>query len=467
MTREIDVQDFLSLEEALALNREQMRQLYREYINSGKGTLQRLLNVDQEYVQAKGVYVYDVKGREYLDFFGGFGALSFGHNPPQVHEALARVQEAPNLLQTSISKLTAACARNLCFLTPGDLKRSFFCNSGAEAVEAALKLARKATKRTGLLYTEGGYHGKTFGALSVTGKKKYQEPFQPLLPDTHAIPYGELDPLKKKIEEVEAAAFIIEPIQGEAGIILPREGYLKEVEALCREKGVLLIMDEIQTGLGRTGALFGCDHEGVEPDIMVLSKALGGGVMPMGVCISTDAVWKKAYGSIEDCLLHTSTFGENTLASAAALGAMEILLTGDLVKEVATKGAYFLEGLLSLKEEYPLIKEVRGRGLLIGVEFVEAKKGLMDTLSRGLVGKLSQEYLAALVVGDLLNNHRIITVYTLNNPHVMRLEPPLIVDYVELDRVLKALDETLHRNRGLFSVAFSGARSAVRSFFKD
>lgn len=467
MRTHINGEGFLSLEGALALTRDEMRQLYKEHINSGKAALQRLLNVDQEYVKAEGVYVYDAKGREYLDFFGGFGALSFGHNPPRVLEAIQKAQGAPNLLQTSINKLTAACARNLSLITPGDLSRSFFCNSGTEAVEAALKLARKSTGRTGFIYTQGAYHGKTLGALSVTGKEKYQKPFQPLIPDTHSIPYGESQALQKILQEKEAAAFILEPIQGEAGVILPPEGYLKEVEAICQERGVLLIMDEVQTGLGRTGALFGCDHEGVKPDIMVLSKALGGGVMPMGVCISTDRVWKKAYGSVEDCLLHTSTFGENNLASAAAIGAMEILLEGDLVKDVATKGAYFLEGLLSLQEEYPLIKEVRGRGLLIGLEFVEPKAGLMDTLSRGLVKKLSQEYLAALVVGDLLNNHSIITVYTLNNPNVIRLEPPLVVDYPELDQVLKALDETLHRNRGLFSVAFSGARSAVRSFFKD
>lgn len=458
--------EFLSLEKALEQNRETIRHNYKEYINSGKATLLRLLDFDKEYVRAEGMYIYDSQGEEYIDFLGGFGSLNFGHNPPSIYAALEKAKEAPNILQTSLPKLAAACAKNLSIITPGSLKRSFFCNSGAEAVEASLKLARKATGKTAIIYTDGSYHGKTLGALSVTGRKKYKEPFMPLLPDTHQIPFGDLESLKRILEEREAAAFILEPIQGEGGIILPPLGYLKQAQDLCREKGALFIVDEIQTGFGRTGALFACDHEGIEPDCMVISKSLGGGVMPIGVCISTDSAWKKAYGHIDDALLHTSTFGENSLASAAAIRSMELLLEGEFVAEVAKKGDYFIARLKELQEKFPLIKEVRGRGLIIGVEFIEPKKGLLDTISMGQLSKLTKEYLASLIAGELLKNHRIITAYTLNNPNVIRLEPPLIVSYKELDRVVEALHDVLSTNKGLFPMALSGARSAVRSFFK-
>lgn len=458
--------EILSLEDALNQNRESFRSNYKEYINSGKATLLRLLDFDREYVKAEGMYIYDNQGDQYIDFLGGYGSLNFGHNPPSIYEAIERVQQIPNILQVSISKVTAACAKNLSIITPGSLRKCFFCNSGTEAVEASLKLARKATKKTAILYTEGAFHGKTLGSLSVTGKKKYKKPFEPLLPDTHQIPYGDIGALERILEEREAAAFIVEPIQGEAGVILPPSGYLKRVQDLCREKDVLLIMDEIQTGFGRTGALFACNHEGIEPDSMVLSKSLGGGVIPVGVCITTDSVYKRAYGSIDDCLLHTSTFGENTLASAAAIGAMELLLEGDLVSEVGKKGDYFLKRLKELQEEYPLIKEVRGRGLMMGVEFMEAKKGFLDTISFGQLNKLSNEHLASLIAGELLRRHRVITAYTLNNPNVIRLAPPLIVSYDELDRVVEAFNDVLSNIKGLFPAAFSGARSAVRSFFK-
>lgn len=458
---------FLSIEDALNQKRDRIRSDYKEYVNSGKATLLRLLNFDQEYVSAKGMYVYDSKGREYLDFLGGYGSLNFGHNPPSIYKAMERVRELPNILQASIPKITAACARNLETITPGALKRSFFCNSGTEAVEASLKLSRKATGERGIIYTEGSYHGKTFGALSVTGRKKYREPFQPLLSDTHQIPYGDIEALKRILEEREAAAFILEPIQGEGGIILPPSGYLHEAMTLCRERGVLLILDEIQTGFGRTGTLFACEQEEVEPDIMVLSKSLGGGVMPIGVCITTDSIWKRAYGHVDDALLHTSTFGENTLASAAAIAAMELLLERDFIKEVEKKGEYFIEKLKELQREYPLVKEVRGRGLMIGIEFIEPKKGLLDTISRGQISKLSYAYLASLMAGELFKKHRIITAYTLNNPNVIRLAPPLIVTYEELDRVVEAFHDVFSYNRGLHSIAISGARTAVRSFFKD
>ncbi|MBC7325332.1 MAG: aspartate aminotransferase family protein, partial [Moorella sp. (in: Bacteria)] len=231
----------------------------------------------------------------------------------------------PNLIQSSLGVLAAALAHNLAKITPGDLQRSFFCNSGCEAVEGALKLARAATGRKEIIYCHNSFHGKSFGALSVTGREKYQKPFEPLLPGCAAVPFGDAEALAYELKKERAAAFIVEPIQGEGGINVPPPGYLAQARRLCSQHGTLLIIDEIQTGFGRTGAMFACEEEGAVPDILCLAKSLGGGIMPVGAYITTDEIWKKAYGSMEKALLHTSTFGGNNWAAAAALAALQVI----------------------------------------------------------------------------------------------------------------------------------------------
>ena len=464
--KRIDADQLLNLDQALKRSREEMRKDYRQYVNSGLATLMRLLDFDKIYVKARGVHLWDREGKKYLDFLGGYGALNLGHNHPRLYQALEQVREVPNLLQSAPNPILSTAARNLSLVAPGDLQKSFFCNSGAEAVEGALKLARIATNKPGILYTLGGFHGKSLGALSVTGKNKYQQPFRPLLPETYPIPYGQLAPLEELLEKEEIGAFILEPIQGEGGVIIPPEGYLKEVQELCRKHQVLLILDEIQTGLGRTGTLFACEREGVEPDILCLSKSLGGGMIPVGALITTDRIWKQAYGSLDNCLLHTSTFGGNSLAATAALVSIQLTVEEDLPARAEEMGSYLIERLKLLAAESELIKEVRGRGLLIGIEFEEPTSGIMEKISRGLVNELSNEYLASMVAGELLQKHRIITAYTLNNPNVIRLEPPLILEQEHLDRVLVALEDILEQNRGVWSMALSSAKTAARSFLK-
>jgi len=279
------------------------------------------------------------------------------------------------------------------------------------------------------------------------------------------VPYGELDALASELKKEETAAFILEPVQGEGGIIIPPPGYLAEVRRLCSKYGTLLIIDEIQTGLGRTGKLFACQHDGVVPDIMCLAKSLGGGIMPAGAYITTDEIWKKAYGSMDKALLHTSTFGGNTWASAAAIAALEIILEENLPGKAAETGEYLLQGLARLKEKYPLIKDVRGRGLMVGIEFNQPGN-LASKVSFGLAARLSEEYLGSLVAGELMNKHRIITAYTLNNPNVIRLEPPLSVSKDQIDIVLQALEDIFATHKGFFSAARAGAKSIIKSFIK-
>lgn len=452
----------LNLTQVLLLDRPQIRHLHKTYLNAGLVTMLGLLNFDKLFVRARGVSVWDSQGQEYLDFLGAYGALNLGHNHPAVLAALEQVRELPNLLQASLGTLTAALAHNLARITPGGLQRSFFCNSGTEAVEGALKLARTATGRTGMIYCRGSFHGKTFGALSVTGREKYQKPFTPLLPDCHAIPFGDLQALEGALQSTQAAAFIVEPIQGEGGVIVPPAGYLKKARELCAKYGTLFIADEVQTGFGRTGYMFACEAESVDPDIMCLAKSLGGGVMPIGAYITTDDIWKKAYGGMEKALLHTSTFGGNTLAAATALTTIQVIYGENLVEEAREKGAYFLAKLKELQERFPLLKEVRGRGLMIGLEFNQPC-GLVSKASLGLADKLAEEYTGSLVAGELLNNYGIITAYTLNNPNVIRLEPPLTVTRQQIDKVVAALEEILSKHRSLLSMAASGAKTFFKS----
>jgi putrescine aminotransferase len=441
----------ITLEEALALSRSESVALYKQHVNPGLCTLLGIVGFDRRFVEAHGVTVVDEHGREYLDFLGGYGALNFGHNHPEIVEAVRRVEAMPNILQAAVGALVGPLGASLASLLPGDLNKSFFCSSGAEAVEGALKMARIATGRTDFVYADGSFHGKSFGALSVTGRTKYQEPFQPLLPGCHAVPFGDIDALTRTLAEHECAAFIIEPIQGEGGIVVPPEGYLSAAADACAAAGALLILDEIQTGFGRTGTIFAAEHEDVVPSIMTTAKSLGGGVMPLGAFSTTDATWDRTYGGTEKCTLHTSTFGGNARAMAAGLKAIEILVRDGLAEAAGTKGARFKGELERIAADSHLIKEVRGRGLMIGVEFYEPH----------LVKKLSAEYLAASVGGLLLEDHGIITAYTLNNPNVIRFEPPLIVTDAQIDHVLESFEQVVNKHHGLVGVMAGLGRTMV------
>lgn len=458
--------NFMTLDKALAMDKREVRETYRRYVNPGLVDVMGLLDFDKQFVRAEGFTVWDREGKAYLDFLGGYGALNLGHNPPEVQEAVKSVMSRPNLLQASLNPLAAALAHNLAQVTPGDLDRVFFANSGAEAVEGALKLARAANPgRSKIVYCKDSFHGKTFGSLSVTGREKYQKPFQPLLPGCEAVPFGDLKTLEGKLMSKDVAAFIVEPIQGEGGVMVPPDGYLAGARQLCDRYGTLLIVDEIQTGFGRTGYLFACEHENVVPDIMCLAKSLGGGVMPIGAFVTRPQLWDRVYGGMDKFALHTSTFGGNSLAMAAGIAALNAIVEQNLAKEAREKGEYFMAKLSELRAKYNIIKEVRGRGLLIGLEFKEPVGGVLDKLTLGKVNQLAGEYFGSLVASELMNKYQIITAYTLNNPNVIRLEPPLTVSYEAIDRVIAALEEILGHS-GFTGVMLSSVRTAVATVFK-
>lgn len=390
---------------------------YRDYVNPPLARVMKLSGSPVE-VSADGASITDHNGKTYLDFAGGYGVFTLGYRHPRVVEAVRAQLDVMALSgRTMFNPLLGRLAKRLAELTPGDLKISFFANSGTEAVEGALKLARAATKRTKFVGTHGAYHGKTFGALSVSGREAFQTPFAPLLDDVRHVPFGDLDALAAAIDG--AAAVIVEPVQGEGGVNVPPEGYLRGVRALCDRSGAVMIADEVQTGLGRCGALFACDLESVVPDVMTLAKGLSGGVMPIGAYVARPAVWNAAYSKAP--LLHTSTFGGNPLACAAALAALDVLVGDDLAANARARGAELLDGARGIAAKYPdAIADVRGAGLLVGVE-------------------LRSEGYGGTIIPELLKRG-VTAAWTLNQQRVIRLEPPLIVDAKQIATALAALD---------------------------
>lgn len=408
-----------------------------DLLNPTLAKILKTFHLDKDYVSSEGSYLIDADGTRYLDFIAQYGAVPFGYNPPLVWEALDRVrkQSIPSLVQPSLPGEALRLANLLAEISPGDLCYSTFCQSGTEAVEAAIKLARSATGKLNIISTERSFHGKTMGALSATGKDLYQTPFGAPIPGFIRIPFNDASALARVLEEnSDVAAFIVEPVQGEGGIVPTRPGYLREVQELCRHYGVVFIVDEIQTGLGRTGKMFACEHEGIEPDVLLLAKAIGGGMIPLGVCLSSPRVYNDDFGS-----LHSSTFANNNLSCAVGYAVLEELMRNDcsLIDEVADKGAYLLKRSQKLAADYPdVIKEVRGLGLMVGIEFNE----LDDCGSFDMAYLTDQGGFTALIAGFLLNVYQIRLAPFLNNSMTIRLEPTLTISREEIDQVMDAIE---------------------------
>lgn len=439
-----------TVEDALRLSPEEVSLLHRQYLNPALVHALDFLGMNGQFTEAYGATLRGTDGEIFLDFKGGYGSLNTGHNHPEILKALTQVFGAPNFLQASLSRLAAVLAKNLALLAPGDLQHSFFCNSGAEAVEGALKTAVLYTKRSRVLSTHGSFHGKTLGAVSVTGNPAYRKGVGLRSPEVVHIPFNDLEALARELARVPTAAFIVEPIQGEGGIKVPSFGYLSRARELCTKHGALLIVDEVQTGFGRTGKMFACDHEGVSPDIMCVAKSLGGGVMPIGAFMTTRPIWMKCFGTMDTFALHTSTFGGNALACAAGIATLNVIQGEGLCAAAAEKGSYLLQELKGLQQRFPdVIRDVRGQGLLIGIELGHWAADLLDLV----MTKSGSQLLGCLVAGQLFSQHRILTVYTLNRPNVIRVEPPLNVTNEELAYFLRSLTAVLEAYPGFLRLA--------------
>jgi acetylornithine/succinyldiaminopimelate/putrescine aminotransferase/predicted amino acid dehydrogenase len=398
--------------------------------------------LDKRFVRGEGCELIDDKGRRYLDGMAAYGALPFGFNPPQIWNSLMQVRHSgePSFVQPSLLDAAGELAERLLAVAPANLRYVTFANSGAEAIEAAVKMCRVATGRLGILATTNSFHGKTLGALSATGNAHYQDGFGAPAGDFRHVPFGDAAALRSELEAHPDyyAAFVVEPIQGEGGVVEPPPGYLAEVRDICTRAGVLLVLDEIQTGLGRTGALFACEAEGVQPDVMTLAKALGGGLMPIGAVLSSEKAYSETFA-----LKHSSTFAANALACRAGLAALDLLTRDDgaLVRRVARNGARLKEGLLALQRRFPqLIAEVRGRGFLLGLRFA----GDRTLWPESLLGvALEQEFFTPVFASYMLNVEGVRVAPTLNGKAVLRIEPALTMTWPQCERLLSALERAL------------------------
>jgi putrescine aminotransferase len=419
----------LTLDDYHALIKETVEN-YAEYYNRGFITYRKSVTEAGQYAalewSGQGSILKDALGREYIDCLGGYGIFSAGINHPRIVNAVtAQLPRMALNSQELLEPWRGALARLVAEVTPGDLQNSFFINNGTDAIEGALKLARLYTGRSTFIAALSGFHGKSFGSLSLMGKASFRAPFQSGMADVRFVPYGDAKALETEFERLEmvgvgVAGVVLEPVQGEAGGIVPPDDYFPHVRAICDRFGALFIADEVQTGMGRTGKLWGLDHWGVVPDIMCLGKALGGGVMPLSAFVSTAKIWEVM---IPNPIIHSTTFGGNPLACAAGIAAITVTLDEDLPGQAATKGEYVLRQLHMLRARYPgVLKEATGKGLLIGMEFPTQEIGWK--VASGLFKR------GVLVAG------------TYSKAQTIRLEPALNIPQPLLEDVVSRLDDT-------------------------
>jgi ornithine--oxo-acid transaminase len=434
----------------LAARRGQGHELHARYLNPQLPRMLHAIGFDRVYERAEGAYLYDREGNRYADFLAGFGVFALGRNHPVVREALRHVLDAglADMVQFDSALLPGLLAEQLLARAPG-LDRVYFGNSGTEAVEAALKFARYATGRPRIIYCDHAYHGLTVGSLSVNGSAEFRRGFDPLLPDA-IIPFGNLDALEAELRRGDVAALIIEPIQGK-GVHVTPEGFLPAARTLLHDHGALLICDEVQTGLGRTGRFFGYQHDDVEPDIVTVAKALSGGFVPVGATLTKDWIFRKVYSSMDRVLVHDSTFGANAAAMAAGLATLAVIEDEDLISRAERNGTALLTALQGIALEYDLLAEVRGRGLMIGVEFGKPRSLRLrtgwNTLRAARHGLFAQ-----MVVVTLFQRHHILTQVAGDHMEVIKLLPPLTIGEAEVALFTEAFADVMaeaHRGTGM------------------
>jgi len=410
---------------------------FQQYVNPGIIEYRKSCSTDYTAVEWRdeGNVFFDIHGKEFIDCLGGFGIYMLGHRHPTVVKAVMdQLQHQALHSQELLDPMRGYASELLGMLSPGDLKYSFFCNSGTEANEGALKLAKlhgkrkKANHTNGIISCLGGFHGKSFGSLSITGKAAWREPFYPLAPHVRFVPYGDADALDKELKVcdtigLDISAFVAEPVQGEAGARVPPDDFFPKVREICDKWGILFIADEVQTGMGRTGTMWGVDHWDVAPDIMTMGKALGGAVIPVGCFISTPEVFEPF---MENPYLHTTTFGGNPMATSAVIGALHATIEEDIPRQAAEKGAWLMDRFEELRAKHPgLLHEVRGKGLLIGLEYSSEEAGY--AVATGLFGE------------------GVLTGGTLFSAKTFRIEPPATLTQHEMDEIVTRLDKVMGR----------------------
>ena len=440
-------------------------ELHARHMNRQLPRMLHTIGFDKIYSRAAGAYLYDDAGNEYLDMLAGFGVFALGRHHPVIRQAMHDVLDADlaDLTQFDCAPLAGLLAERLLAHAP-HLDRVYFCNSGTEAVEAALKFARYATGRKRIIYLDHAFHGLTAGSLSVNGAQEFRRGFEPLLPDTE-IPVGDLAALERELRMGDVAALLVEPIQGKGVTPMP-PGFLLAAKELVHRHHALLIADEVQTGVGRTGDFFAYEHEGVEPDLVAVAKALSGGYIPVGAMLGRDKIFDKVFSSMDRVLVHDSTFGSNAQAMAAGLATLHVMQSEDVVQNAQKIGTQLRERLSFLVDQYELLADVRGRGLMIGIEFGRPSswklRGAWTALQTARKGLFAQT-----VVHALFHQHRILTQVSGDHVEVIKLIPPLIIGEAEVDRFVSSFTAVMndaHRGAGF---TWDYGRSLMRQAIKS
>ena len=417
--------------------------LHEQFLNAQMVRVLKTIGFDRHYVRASGPYLYDDRGDQYLDLLSGYGVFAVGRNHPDVVRALREVMEAelPGLIQMDVSLLSGILAERFLATVPGRLGKVLFANSGSEAVEAAIKFARYATGRPGIVHCDHAFHGLTLGALSLNGEDIFRDGFGPLLPNTHAIPFDDLEALERVLSRHEIAAFIVEPIQGH-GVNVPGDDYLREAARLCREHGALFVADEIQTGMGRTGRFWAVEHWGVEPDMLLAAKALSGGFVPVGAVALSTEIFDAVFSSMVRAPIHGSTFSKNNLAMAAGIATLDVIERENLVENAAKLGESILDDLRALVDRYAFVKEVRGKGMMQAIEFAAPDRlkhrtawKLLDAAQKGLFSQL--------VTVPLFKRHRILSQTAGHDLAVVKFLPPLVIGDADRQWIASAVDAVI------------------------
>jgi ornithine--oxo-acid transaminase len=439
--------------------------LHTRHLNEQLVRVLKTIGFDVGFKRGQGQYLYDRKNQRYLDLLSGFGVFAVGRNHPVLRDALKSVLDSdlPNLVQMDVSTLAGILAERLLAYMPY-LDKAFFANSGTECVEAAIKFARGATGRPGILYMGHAYHGLSYGSLSLTDDQNFRAGFEPLLPGCTAVPFNDLAALEKALANRQVAAFVFEPIQGK-GVNIPDDDFLPQAAALCRRYGTLLVADEIQTGMGRTGKFLAVEHWNVEPDMVLLSKSLSGGHVPVGALLTRKAIFDKIFDRMDRAVVHGSTFSKNDLAMAAGIATLDVINSERLIENAAARGARIQRAFNDMVSRYELVKEVRGKGLMIGIEFgapksfaLKASWNVLETASAGLFCQL--------ITIPLFKDHKILTQVSGHASHTIKILPSLTITDQDCAWIEESFDEVIagaHRVPGaVWSLGKTLVDNAIR-----
>jgi len=423
--------------------------MHTRFISPHMARVQEIIGFDKLYTRGEGAYLWDADGNRYLDLLAGFSVFNLGRGHPVIKKAMqeALILERPNLVKMDCPLLAGLLAEELVKHMPPGLEAIFFANSGADAVDTALKFARYATKRPRIVFLDHAFHGLTLGTLSINGGEAFKKGFEPLIPGAAMVAMNDLDALEKELRKGDVAAFIVEPIQGK-GVYIPEDDYLPEAQRLCRKYGTLFICDEVQVGMGRAGKFLCCEHWNLEPDMVTLAKSLGGGYVPVSAVIMRREINNKVFGHLRRAQVHSTTFGQNEMAMAAGLATLYVMDEEKIVERSAAIGAKLLAGLAALKDHHEMIADVRGKGLIIGIEFrppsvlgLRAAWTAIEAAEKGLFTQL--------VVMSLMRDHRMLTQVGGPGVNIIKLLPPLIIGDEEVEGIVKAFDTIMDETKNL------------------